>query len=123
MLKVKSKFPKNVKESESCSVVSDSLWPHGLYSPWNSPGQNTGVGKPFPSPEDLPNPGIEPRDRTQVSCIAGGSLPAEPQRKPKNTGVGSLSLLQQIFSTQESNRGLLCCRQILYQLSYEGSPK
>ena len=31
-------------KSESCSVVSDSLWPHGLYSPWNSPGQNTGVG-------------------------------------------------------------------------------
>ena len=33
-----------VDGSESCSVVSDSLWPHGLYSPWNSPGQNTGVG-------------------------------------------------------------------------------
>ena len=32
------------KESESRSVVSDSLQPHGLYSPWNSPGQNTGVG-------------------------------------------------------------------------------
>ena len=31
-------------ESESCSVMSDSLRPHGLYSPWNSPGQNTGVG-------------------------------------------------------------------------------
>ena len=31
-------------ESESRSVVSDSLQPHGLYSPWNSPGQNTGVG-------------------------------------------------------------------------------
>ena len=31
-------------ESESCSVVSDSLRPRGLYSPWNSPGQNTGVG-------------------------------------------------------------------------------
>ena len=30
--------------SESCSVMSDSLWPQGLYSPWNSPGQNTGVG-------------------------------------------------------------------------------
>ena len=30
--------------SESHSVVSDSLWPHGLQSPWNSPGQNTGVG-------------------------------------------------------------------------------
>ena len=47
-------------ESESCSVVSDSLRPHGLYSPWNSPGQNT--------------------------------------------GVGSLSLLQWIFLTQESNQ-------------------
>ena len=31
-------------KSESDSVVSDSLWPHGLHSPWNSPGQNTGVG-------------------------------------------------------------------------------
>ena len=31
-------------ESESRSVVSDSLQSHGLYSPWNSPGQNTGVG-------------------------------------------------------------------------------
>ena len=30
--------------SESCSVVSDSLQPHGLYGPWNSLGQNTGVG-------------------------------------------------------------------------------
>ena len=34
----------NWSESESHSVMSDSLWPHGLYSPWNSPGQNTGVG-------------------------------------------------------------------------------
>ena len=32
------------KWSESHSVMSDSLWPHGLYNPWNSPGQNTGVG-------------------------------------------------------------------------------
>ena len=31
-------------ESESCSVMSDSLWPPGLYSPWKSPGQNTGMG-------------------------------------------------------------------------------
>ena len=30
--------------SESCSVMSNSLQPHGVYSPWNSPGQNTGVG-------------------------------------------------------------------------------
>ena len=32
-------------KSESCSIMSNSLWPHGLYDPWNSPGQNTGVGR------------------------------------------------------------------------------
>ena len=42
--------------------------------------------------------------------------------QPKNTGVGSLSLLQGIFLTQESIWGLLHCRQVLYQLRYEGSP-
>ena len=42
-------------------------------------------------------------------------------REPKNTGVGSLSLLQWIFLTQESNQDLLHCRWILYQLSYQGS--
>ena len=40
----------------------------------------------------------------------------------QNTGMGSLSLLQEIFLKQESNRGLLHCRQILYQLSCQGSP-
>ena len=40
----------------------------------------------------------------------------------QDTGVGSLSLLQGIFPTQESNQGLLNCRRILYQLSYQGSP-
>ena len=50
------------------------------------------------------------------------SLPSEPPGKPKNTGVGILSLLQGIFPTQESNWGLLHCGWILYQLSYQGSP-
>ena len=72
----------------------------------------------FPFSRDLPNPGIKPRSPT----LQVDSLPAEPQRKPKNTRVGSLSLLQWIFLTQESNWGLLHCRQILYQLSYQGSP-
>ena len=88
------------------------------YSPWNSPGQNTGVGKPFPSPGDLPNPGMEPGSPE----LQADAIPVEPHRKPKNTGVGSLSLLRGIFPTQESNRGLLHCRRILYQLSYQGSP-
>ena len=62
---------------ESCSVMSNSLWPHGLYSPWNSAG--------------------------------------------RNTGAGSLSLLQAIFLTQRLNPGLPYCRQVLYQLSHKGS--
>ena len=66
-------------ESESRSLVSNSLQPQELYSPWNSPGQNT--------------------------------------------GVGSLSLLQGFFLTQESNPGLLHCRRILYQLSHKGSSR
>ena len=60
----------------------------------------------------------QPRDWTQVSHIA---LPAEPQGKPENIGVSSLSLLQGIFLTQVLSRGLLHCRQILYQLSYQGN--
>ena len=66
-------------ESESLSVMSDSLQPHGLHSSWNYPGQNT--------------------------------------------VVGSLSLLQGIFATQGLNPGLLHCRQILYQLSHNRSPR
>ena len=46
------------------------------------------------------------------------SLPAEPWGKPKNIGVGSPSLLQWIFLTQELNWGFLHCRWIPYQLSY-----
>ena len=57
----------------------------------------------------------------QAPSLQVDSLPAKPQGKPKNTGVGGLSLLQWIFPTQESNRGLLHCRWILHQLSYQGS--
>ena len=57
--------------------MSNALQPHGPYSPWNPPGQNT--------------------------------------------GVGSLSLLRGVFPTQSLNPGILHCRRILYQLSYQGS--
>ena len=66
----------------------------------------------------LPNPGIKPRS----PALQADSLLSEPPGKPKNTGVGSLSLLQGNFTTQELNQGLLHCKQILYQLSYPGSP-
>ena len=76
-------------------------------------------GEPFPSPGDLPNPGIEPRSPT----LEADSLSAESQGKPKNTGVSRLSFIQGIFPIQESNWGLLHCRQVLYPLNYQGSPK
>ena len=56
-----------------------------------------------PFSRDLPNPGIKSRS----PALRVDSLPAEPQGKSKNTGVGSLSVLQRIFQTQELNRGLL----------------
>ena len=73
---------------------------------------------PCPPSGDLPNPGIKPRyPELQVD-----SLLSEPPGKPKNTGVGGLSLLQGIFLTQELNQGLLHCRQILFELRCQESP-
>jgi len=63
----------------------------------------------------------QPRDRTQVSALQADPLPSEPPGKPRNIGVGSLSLLHGIFLTQELNWGLRHCRRILYQLSFQGS--
>ena len=57
------------------------LWPHGLYSLWNSPGQNTGVGSLSLLQGNLPNPGIEPRS----SALRADSLQAEPPAKPNST--------------------------------------
>ena len=105
------------------SVVSDSLQPHGLQPvrllcPSGFSRQEYWSGLPFAPPGDLPNPGIKPGS----PALQADSLPPESRGKPKNTGVGSLSLLQGIFLTQEQNWGLLNCRWILYQLSYQGSP-
>ena len=98
--------------------MSDSLWPHGLYSPRNSLGQNTGVGSWSLLQEIFPtqgsNPGL-PHCRTILYQLSH-------QRSPRILEwVGSLSLFQGIFLTQESNRRLLHYRRILYQLSYQGS--
>ena len=100
------------REGESCSVVSHSLWPHGLQPPrhlcprileWVAMLSSRGSFQP----------------RSPTSQV--DSSPSEPQGKPKKTGVSSLSLLQVIFLAQELNCGLLHCRQIPYQLSYQGS--
>jgi len=55
-------------------------------------------------------------------ALQADSLPSELPGKPKNTGVGSLSLVQENFPIQESNWGLLHCRLFIHQLSYPGSP-
>ena len=107
----------------SHSVVSDSVtsWTVTHQAPLSIgfSRQEYWSGLPCPPPGDLPDPGIKSRS----PALQADSLPAEPQGKPKNTGVGSLSLLLRIFPPQESNWGLLHCRQILYQLSYQGSPR
>ena len=57
-----------------------------------------------------------PKDCSLPGSSVHGDSPA------KNAGVGSHARLLGIFPTQESNRGLLHCRRILHQLSYQGSP-
>ena len=99
-------------------VAQFFLPPHGLYSPWNSPGQNNGAGSLSLLQGIFPNQGSNPG---LLHC-RWIFLPAEPSEKPKSTGVGCHTLLQGIFLTQESNQGLLHCRWVLYQLSYQGSP-
>ena len=69
----------------------------------------------FPFSRGSSNPGIEPKSPT----LQADSLTAEPQGKPKNTRVGSLSLPQRIFLTQELNWNLLHSRWMFYQLSYQ----
>ena len=66
-----------VCECETHSVVSDSVRLHALYSPWNSPGQNIGVGSLSLLQGNLPNPGIKPRS----PVLQADSLPAETQWK------------------------------------------
>ena len=86
--------------NESHSAVSNSLRPHGLYSPWNFPGQNTGVGSLSPSPRYLPNPGIEPRS----PALQAGSLPAESQGKPKNIGGNCHFLFRGSFPPRDQTQ-------------------
>ena len=99
----------------SCVQDSATPWtvePIRLLYPWGFSRQEQGSGLPWPPPEDLPNPIRSP-------SLQMDSLLPEPPWKPKNTGVGSLSLPQGVFLTQELNQGLLPSRRILYQLSYQ----
>ena len=104
--------------NESRSVVSDSLRPHGLYSLWNSPGQNTGVCSlslllgVFPTLGS--NPGL-PHCRRILHQLSHKGSPR------------ILEWVTYLFSSRSSDPGIElgspACRRILYQLSYQGSPE
>ena len=102
-------------DCESCSVLSDSLWPHGLNSPWNSLGQNIRMGSLshlqglFPTQGS--NPGL-PHCRWILYQLSH-------KRNPRILEYVGYPF-SWIFPTQELNWGLLHWRQILSQLSYQG---
>ena len=73
--------------------------------------------------EFIPAPGKVKVKRRSVMSDSATPWTSPWNSPSQNTGVGSLSLLQGIFPTQESNPGLLHCRWILFQLSHKGSPK
>ena len=99
----------HAKSLQSCLTLCDPMdVAHQAPLSMRFSRQEQRSGLPCPPPGDLPNPGIKPRPLT----LQASSLPSEPSGKPKNTGVGSLSLLQGICPTQESNWGLLHCRWI-----------
>ena len=95
------------------SVVSDcdpiDCSPARLLCPCGFSRQESWSGYPYPPPGDS----SQPRDQTQVSCIAGRFFTIWATRKSMNTGVGSLSLFQGKILTQESNWSLLHSRWIL----------
>ena len=84
---------------KSLSHVWLFVTPWTIYSPWNSPGQNTGVVA------SLSSRGSSQLGQIQVSHIAGGFFTSWATREAQDTGVGSLSLLQRIFPTQELELG------------------
>ena len=105
-----------------------TVWPTGLQRVRNNWATATFTfNLPIPTQGYFLDPGIKTTSPASLS-LPGGFFTAASPGKSKNTGVcslslgvGSLSLLQQIFMTQELNRDLLHCRLILYQLSYQGA--
>ena len=70
----------------------------------------------------IPFPFSRGSSQPRSPSLQADSSPSELPGKLKNTEVGSLSLLQGNFLTQESNGDLLYCRQIIYQMNYQRSP-
>ena len=103
-----------VLSEPSRSVMSDSLWPLDC-SPPGSSLHGISQARTLEWVATLSSRGSSPPRIKPRSPTLRGSLPSEPAGKPTDAGVGSLSLLQGILLIQESNQGLLHCRQILHQ--------
>ena len=110
-------------ESESCSVLSNCLQSHGLYSPWNSQGQDTGVGSHFLLHGIFPTQGLNPGlphcgwilyqlSHQESSMILEWVAYREATHYLPNW--------EAYLPNPGIELGLLHCRQILYQLSYQG---
>ena len=99
-------------------VTQSCLTPLGSSVHGDSSGKNTGLGCHALLQGIFPTEALNLRSLSlQVE-----SLLSEPPGKSKNARVGNLSLLQDVFLTQELNRGPLLCRRIHYHLSYQESP-
>ena len=85
-------------QSLSCVRLFAMPWTVALQAPLSMGVLQAWMLEWVAMPGDLPNPGIEPRSPE----LQADSLPSEPLGKSKNTGVGSLFLLQGFFLTQES---------------------
>ena len=103
-------------KSQSHSVVSHSLWPHELYSPWNSPGQNTRVGN-LPLFQE-----IEPRSPTLQADSFTSWATRDAQEYWSGQPIPSSANLP-YPGIEGNSKGLLHCRRILYQLSHKRSPR
>ena len=104
--------------------------------PWSTFSECWALSQLFRSPLSLVGEKNLPLYNVSLACLVAQSCPTlcDPvdcsppgssvhgDSPGKKAAVSSLSLLQGIFQTQESNWGLLHCRQTLYQLSYQGSP-
>ena len=106
-----------ISESDSHSVVSNSLRLHRLYSPWNSPGQNTEVG----SLSLLQGIFSTQGSNLHLPHCTWNLYQLSHKGSPRIQEWVAYPFSSCIFWTQESNQGLLHCRWILYRLSYEGS--
>ena len=104
---------KKVKVAQSCPTLCDLM-----DCPWNSPGQNTGVGSLFLLQGIFPTQGLKPG----LPHCRWTLYQLSNKGSPRTLEWVAYPFFMGIFPTQESTWGLPHCKWILYQLSYQGSP-